>query len=200
MKIFALLFLITFCSSIRENKILISGKYDDELHLAFNPNNNIVTGYFSSATGYDESTDKPKFTCVFYLEGKLENNKVNIKTYYPLNKEGDLIAGTMNLIDSSHLSIKLPEDHGGCWNVQPFSNDSINFQLSEKQNWVEIRYVISDKSYFYSEKNESAKKRAYLIKGDLVYIERIEDSWLYCHFYGNTTTSGWIKNETLNKL
>lgn len=199
MKTILLLLTFLFCSSIQENK-LISGKYDEELHLAFNPNNNLITGYFSSATGYDESTDRPKFTCNFYLEGKLENNKVNLKTYYPLNKEDDLLPGTIKLTDNSHLSIQLSEEHGGCWNVQPLSKTPINFGLTEKHNWIEIRYITKDKSNFYSQKNDSTIRKTYLIKGDIVYIERIEDEWAYCNYYGVKTTSGWIKLESLNKI
>jgi len=200
MKTVLILLTVLFCSSIQESPKFISGKYDNELHLAFNPNNNIVTGYFNSATGYDESTDRPKFTCVFYLEGKLENNKVNIESYYPLKKEDDLILGAINLIDNSHLSIKLSEDHGGCWNVQPFSNAPINYELSEKHTWIEIRYISKEKANFYSDKNDSSMRKSYLIKGDIVYIDRIEDNWAYCNYYGVKTTTGWIKLESLNNL
>lgn len=200
MKTILFLLLIFIYPPIQEHTILVSGKYDEELHIAYNPQTSSVTGYFSSATGYDENTDKPKFTCKFYLEGKFENNKVIVKTYYPLSKSTDVISGTINVVDSSDLSIQLAEEHGGCWNVQPFSKESIGFRLTEKQHWIEIRYVLTEKSNFYSDKSEAAIRKAYLVKGDIVYIEKVEGNWAYCLFYGAKTTAGWMKVESLNKL
>ncbi len=199
MKIILILLTVIFYSSIQVTPKLVTGKYD-EFNMAFNPSTNIVTGYFNSATGYDETTNKPRFTCVFYVEGTIENNTVVVKTYHPLNVKEDLKAGTIKLVDNTHFSLQLTDDHGGCWNVQPFSKEPIAFVLNEKKNWIEIRYVIKEKSNFYTQKNDSSISKAYIIKGDLVYIERVEGDWAYCNYYGTKTTTGWMKLECLNKL
>ncbi|XZF16046.1 hypothetical protein ACTHGU_07900 [Chitinophagaceae bacterium MMS25-I14] len=200
MKSFLFLLPLLFCCTAGKSQALLSGRYD-ELNVAFNPATNIVTAYFESYTGLDEQTGNPRFSCIFYIEGKLNGKTATVTTYYPEDKNDDVIKGTLQLISSNSITIKLPEDHGGCWNVQHFADDPVSFSLSKKEKWIELRYITADKSFFHSDKNEATKRKAYAVKGNVVYIERMENGWAYCSFYGTkTTTTGWLKMETLNKL
>jgi hypothetical protein len=47
--------------------------------------------------------------------------------------------------------------------------------------------------------NEESIRKAYIIKGDLIYIDKFENDWVHAIYYGNTITEGWLKKETLNK-
>lgn len=47
---------------------LISGDYG-EVQLAYDANKNLVTGYYSSGTGWDENSSR--FFCEFYFRGKI---------------------------------------------------------------------------------------------------------------------------------
>jgi len=126
----------------------VSGSYD-ELKLAYNPANNLLTGYFESGTGDAGHGKNPQFACAFYLEGKLVNGKATIKTYSTGNHP-DTITGTLQIDRTGKITIRLPEEHGGCWNVQHFADttDPAIFVLSKKENWIEIHMVTSGKAFF----------------------------------------------------
>jgi hypothetical protein len=193
------IFIISFLiRSLWMNGQLISGEYNSEMKLAYNPTNHVITGFFESYTGYDETTGNAQFSCIFYLYGIYSGAECDIETYYPADRENDLIIGRLRIKDSTEISIKLPEEHGGCWNVAHFADDYVDFKLGEKSDWLEIRYIESDKSYFYTAKNEASKRKAYLIKGDIVYIDVSENDWVHAIYSGKTVTEGWLKKETLN--
>lgn len=179
------------------NAQIKSGKYEDVLKIAYNSENKTVTGFYENYTGIDESTGNPKFSCVFYFIGAMNSNTFEIESYYPTDIN-EKIKGTIKIIDSTTISIKLQQEHGGCWNVQNFSNEDVIFKLTENFNWKEIRFVNIDKSYFYNEAKEETKRKSYLIKGDIFYIEKIQGDWVLGAFIGKKTTKGWLKKSTLN--
>lgn len=197
--IIATLLSILLCHSIFGQQ-LIAGTYDAGLRLAFDSTNKKVTGYFEDYTGNDEQTGNPRFSCIFYLEGTMTANKFTLKTYYPTNREDDLIEGTLEVVTSRKIKIKLPKEHGGCWNVQHFADEPVAFTLEGNQNWKQIRYVAAARSYFYSDKGEDKPLKSYLVKGDFVCVEKIEGQWAYCTFVGKKTTKGWLKLAAFNRL
>ncbi len=176
-----------------------SGDYDDGLNLAYNPKNNLITGFYENYTGLDEQTNNPRFSCIFYIKAFYKKGKIELESYYPLNKEDDMIHGEMKIMNSSTIALKLQEEHGGCWNVQPFKNEFVTFSLYQNKNWIEIRFINTPKSYFYKNKTEESKQKSYLVKGDIIYIDQIEDKWIHCIYKAKKTVSGWIKIDTLNK-
>ncbi len=145
----------------------------------------------------DEETKMHKFSCIFFIEGIVTDSSFSISTYFPNDQYEDLIEGTMEIINDSTIKIKLPSEHGGCWNVMHFADEPVQFDLQEQINWKRITYVGSDISYFYKEPLESKKSKSYVLKDDLICIEKIKDSWAFCIFYGEKTTKGWIKLNTL---
>jgi hypothetical protein len=179
---------------------LMSGIYDGRLRLSFDSANKKVTGYFEEYTGSDEQTGNPRFSCVFYLEGTMTGQKFTVNTYYPTDSKDDLIQGTMEIVTNKKVKIRLPKEHGGCWNVQPFADKPVVFTLEGKQSWMQIRYVDAAKAYFYSDKGEDNRLKSYLVKGDIVCIEKIEEQWAYCTFISKKTTKGWLKLAGLNTL
>jgi hypothetical protein len=190
------LLLIAGCKQIT----LVSGYYSDNLNLAYNPANKLITGFYENHSGYDDSTQTFSFSCMFYLEGKLTDTAITVKTYYPADKENDLIEGRLVVKDEKQVSLKLPEEHGGCWNVQHLADEPVGFSLGEAKMFIEIRYIDVEKSWFFSENREDTKEKSYLIKGDIIYIDKIESGWLHCKYQGKNTVEGWIKAETVNKI
>jgi hypothetical protein len=189
-----LIFIFIFFSKISLAQLILTSGYYDELKIAYNPETKRVTGYFESYTGVNAS-----FSCVFYIDGILLNNEAKIKTYYPIDTIGDVIEGKLKILNSSTISILLPEEHGGCGNVQHFADSLVEFHLEKKIPWVEIRFVINDKAYFYSGKSESRKKKTYVVKGNILQVKRIEGEWAFCNYQGKNITQGWIKLIDLNK-
>jgi hypothetical protein len=176
---------------------LVSGEYS-ELRLAFDPESRILTGYYENYTGEDENTHNPKFSCIFYIEGKLIGGATKIKTYFP----GDTTAieGTFERADSNGVKISLPTEHGGCWNVQHFADGKVEFKLSQRMPWISIRYITKDKVHFYTGPPSSTQQSPYVVKGNVVFVQKIQNGWAYCTYYGIKETKGWIKVEDLNVL
>lgn len=177
---------------------LQSGKYDFGLNLAYNPATKLVTGFFEQYTGLDETTGNAKFSCIFYISGNYKQGEASIKTFYPLDEKDDLIEGKLKVDSAASVSIKLNDDHGGCWNVRPFKYEYSRFTLEQAKDWIEIRYATVDKVFFYSDKSESTIRKAYVVKGDVVYIDKVDGEWAHCTYYGKKVTSGWIKAAMLN--
>lgn len=192
-----ILILLLFHSAISFCQIK-SGDYGEGLTLSYNPKNNQITGFYENFTGYDEETNQSRFSCIFYIQGNLKNSKAEITTYFPLDKNDDSITGEFQIMNDGQIQIKLKDDHGGCWNVQHFKDEFVNFALEKEENWIEIRYINSAQSYFYSDKIDRSKKRAYLVKGDIVYIDMIDGNWIHCLYKGKKTTKGWMKLGSVN--
>lgn len=192
-------FLISVITSGFGQKIN-SGNYGEGLRLAFDSVTKKVTGYFENYTGWDESTNNHRFSCIFYVEGVLTGTKFNIDTYYPADKESDLIKGNIEIANSKKIEIKLPEEHGGCWNVQHFADEPAVFMLEQSQQWIQIRYVNVAKAFFYAAKSEANRLKAYIVKDDFVCVQKIEGEWAYCSYYGKRISKGWVKLTDLNIL
>ncbi|MFP9112446.1 hypothetical protein ACLI1A_00785 [Flavobacterium sp. RHBU_3] len=193
---FLIICLITtiFCYSQK----LISGSYDMDLKVAYNPDSKKITGYFESYTGDDGGT--PMFSCIFYLEGTLLTDTAKVITFYPEEKVKDTISGYIYIQDNKNITIKLNDDHGGCWNVQHFKDEPVEFSLLEKQDYIQIRFADKDKVYFYDTPSEAKRRRAYVIKGNILYVEKLENGWALCTYFGRKPVTGWIKTSDLNQL
>jgi hypothetical protein len=191
-------FLISFIFTTTFGQ-LISGDYNDGLKLCYDSTTKKVTGYFEEHTGYDEQTNSSRFSCIFYMEGIVNGKKFTINTYFPADKKDDQVTGTMELISNKSVTVLLPEDHGGCWNVQPFTKP-VDFTLDKNQPWIQVRYVNVTKAYFYSEKMDDKRMKVYLVKADVVYVEKMEEGWAYCTYFGKKVSKGWVKVSELNAL
>jgi hypothetical protein len=196
--ILATLFFLSIIN-IAFGQTITSGAYEFGLKLAFDSKTKKLTGYFENYTGWDEESKSPKFSCIFYIEGFVTKNTFQVLTYYPEYKSDDTISGQIEIVNDNTIKIKLPSEHGGCWNVQHFADEPVLFDIEEKAPWTTIKYVVKDKTYFYSEKSDAKKQKAYLVRNDFVCIDKTEAEWCYCTFYGKQTTKGWIKTGDLNK-
>lgn len=192
-------FVLLFLSNVVSGQSIASGEYDSGLKLAFDSETNKLTGYFESYTGWDDETKSPKFSCIFYLEGSVDSAKFTVRSYYPENRPEDAIGGFMEIISDSSITLQLTEEHGGCWNVQHFTDEPVLFQLTKEAGWRQINYVIAEKTFFYSEKSDDKIRNAYLVKNNFVCIDQLEDEWAHCTFFGEQVTTGWMKTADLNK-
>lgn len=197
----SILILFGFCGFTAYSQKLVSGEYGNGLKLGFDSVQNKLSGYYENYSGWDELTKAPRFACNFYFETLLKGDSLEIKTYYPGEKTNSLIKGTLKINSNNLLFIRLEEEHDGCWNVQHFADEPVNFELVKKQHWIQIRYVETAKTYFYSENSDNKKTKVYLVKNDVVCIQRIEGDWGYGTYYGDKKISnGWIRLSDLNLL
>lgn len=199
MKILITAITLFWLSNITFGQKIQSGEYDVGLKLAFDTKTNKLTGYFEDYTGFDEQTGNPKFSCIFYIQGTITGDTFSVDTYYP-NDKSDLIKGNIYIINNKTVGIKLPEEHGGCWNVQHFADEQVKFSLEKKTAWTQIRFIATPKAYLYSGKSIAKKQKSYFVKNDFVCIDKIEGTWAYCTFYFKTIRKGWIRTADLNKI
>lgn len=191
--------LVAFFVTSTLGQMIVSGDYGSGLKLSYDSANKKLTGYFEEYTGLDKQNNA-MFSCIFYIEGIATGQKIDIKTYYPKDKSSDLINGTIEFLPDNKVNIKLPKDHGGCWNVQNFADEAVTFTLFKKQPWTQIRYVSAGKTYFYGDNSGNKKLNSYLINGDFICIEKIEGLWAYCTYFGKKARKGWLMISDLNKL
>lgn len=197
-KLFTTIILL-WLKNIAVGQTLLSGAYNSGLILAYDSITKKLTGYFENYIGMDEETGNPKFSCIFYIQGTITGSQFPIETYYP-NDTSDIIKGNMQIIDNKTAGIKLDEEHGGCWNVQHFAEYNVKFTLEKQSAWTQIRYISIDKSYFHTEKSNNKKQKSYVVKNDLVFIDKIDGEWALCKYYGKIIKTGWVKTVDLNKL
>jgi hypothetical protein len=176
-----------------------SGDYGHGLKIAYNPDRRTITGFYKSYTGWNDELNVPRFSCIFYFSGRsdtfyfpIKTQTMNTSTKYVEKNQGNLN------VKENEITIKLKSEHGGCWNVTRFSQEHKKFILEKEQNWVEIRQIVADRSYFYSTPNVADQLRSYMVRGDFFFVELITDSLFYGKYIGESITQGWIKSSTTN--
>lgn len=187
---FAALLLAVPGAGRAEDAGLVSGTYDDGMMIAYDPATHIVSGYYASATG------EGKFSCAFYLTGKLAGREADVSTYYPGESVSDLIKGRLVVEDDKSLRIVLPSEHGGCWNVQHFADERqpAEFSLATAHPWTSVIVVLSDRAYFFDAPRAAQHRKAYVVKGDALGVRAFQFGWYYVDFVSDgKTVSGWIR-------
>lgn len=195
---FIFCFLLIFAIADNVFASPIPGDYGTLL-IAVNKEKTTFSGYYENYTGWDESVGAPRFSCIFYLKGKLNSgNRFRIKTWFPADHDPEYtIAGVLKLSkDKKTLSIKLKQEHGGCWNVETFAGEEApQFKLVKQANWIDIRVVSSKKAFLYAKPGKKYKRKAYVVKGDALKIHNTEPGWLHVEYSNKAgkITRGWLK-------
>ncbi|WP_298546348.1 hypothetical protein [uncultured Aquimarina sp.] len=60
--------------------------------------------------------------------------------------------------------------------------------------------VTIDKTFFHTEMSEASKRKAFLVKGDIAYLEEINDDWAKVYYDGNVVSGGYIKRSDIDIL
>jgi hypothetical protein len=176
---------------------LTSGIYSNGLCVAYDSAHQILTGYFEGEAGFDEQTQQPLFSCVFYFEGHGIDSLISIKSYYPFEEKPDTILGNIKIKNAQTFEMKLEEEHGGCWNVSHFAEQANEFKLEENRNWKWISYIIYPDATIYDEPSDKKTVIQKIKKPIVVFVEAIKGDWCFIHFDSKPTTQGWIKKRSL---
>jgi hypothetical protein len=170
---------------------IVSGAYADAMLIGYDPATGVVSGYFDMERG-----EQPSFSCIFYLKGTLAGGAAAIETYFPETPADDLIRGQLKLKDATHFQVQLPTDHGGCMNVESFTDKDMpaTFDLQAAHPWTGVAVVSRDKTHLFDTPAAAAPRKAYLVKGDGVGVRSSRPGWLQVDYVGgDKTVSGWIK-------
>lgn len=60
--------------------------------------------------------------------------------------------------------------------------------------------AVSDRAYFFSQPNESARTDRYCERGEVVSVSKTYGVWWYATFYSSRVTSGWINKRDYRKI
>ncbi len=172
-----------------------------EFSIAIDNKTKVITGYYNAFVGFDNPSDGPQFSCIYFLKGKaIGKQPYEIVTWFPGNSNLEApIKGHIKFTASKEkhfVTIKLQEDHGGCWNVQQFASDGgAELELDRIGNWKAIRIVSAKRAYFHSAAKPAARQKAYVTEGDPLRVFTGKSGWLYAEYLnadGNKTL-GWLK-------
>ena len=194
----SLLLLITVFTINLSYGQIISGNYSGygTLDLAFDKQNQRLTGNYQFYSGFNLKTGIPRFTCNFYFDGILVNNNAIIKAYCPLGK--DTVSGELT-ISGKEITFRLTKELNGCWNAEYLVNKPTAFTLDEPETWIAVKHITADKAFFYSTPDNNSKTKAYILKGDIVFVDSIKSNWIHCTYYGEKkNTIGWINTNVVN--
>jgi hypothetical protein len=75
--------------------------------------------------------------------------------------------------------------------------------LDNLENWKRIFFVQTEKAYFHEQPNDDTQKKSYLVSGDAVYVDKVQDKWAFAKYINATTDAtaeGWINLENLMNL
>lgn len=170
---------------------LKSGIYDGQLQIGLDPASQVVTGYFSSATGGGQ------FTCQFLFSGKLEENGAAIVTSDIRNSPEEPIPGRLEA-SGNRVTLRLSKDPGGCWNVQHFADkaDPAMFELAASKAWLALRQVAAKKAFFRDRPDDAARRHSYVVRGDAVAILQRSGNWVQVEYQSiDKPVTGWIRSD-----
>jgi hypothetical protein len=173
---------------------LIAGPYSNVLMIGRDPASGLISGYFSMTYA-----GPPAMSCIFYIKGTPVGAKATVETYDVDDPQGDMIVGTLTVTSNHTLTLSLPSDHGGCGNVQSFTDSPApDFDLDTPMPWTSVRVVKAKKAYFYASAGAATHERAYLVNGDGLGVRASQKGWLQVDYTaGDKPMSGWVREEDL---
>ncbi len=65
-----------------------------------------------------------------------------------------------------------------------------DFKIQEQSKKIK---VITNKTFFHTEMSEASKRKAFLVQGDIAYLEEIHDDWVKVYYDGKIVSGGYIK-------
>ncbi|MCS6873608.1 MAG: hypothetical protein RML33_01865 [Acidobacteriota bacterium] len=164
-------------------------------------NDRIITGYYENYRGELIEGGAPQFSCAFYLEGELKDDKYEIKVVYPdIDYKIEGFIEFTRFEDKPAVFMKLNEDPPGCANVEPKSFvEGVFLTANQKGTWREIRLVRKDKTFFYKNPDSRARTKTYVIKHDPVRLFEIKDGWtkVEVETRKGKKIDGWVRLEDL---
>jgi hypothetical protein len=176
----------------------VSGFYPPLL-IGIDPGTGLLTGFFESHTGWDETLKAPRFHCVFYVHGRYADGAYQVQTWYPGTP--GVIPGTITFSYANRqwrLHMTLTDTHGGCWNVYPFDTQQGNtFTRETPGAWLAIRLVSAPRAYFHRQPEARTKRQAYVVRYDVVRLFDSKDGWVEAAYGTDKTTRGWLREQDL---
>ncbi len=181
------LLMVAFSSSATT---LQSGVYEGLL-LAVSPAGEI-TGYYS-----ESADDSVKRTCTFFLQGHVSDQQPETITSWSSSVlAGHIAANNMGVT----LAIPDGQNHAGCMSVlMPEIATGLKLDRTQQTHWQTLMQISSPRAYLSSTPDAATRRKAWIVKGDVVGVIQTQGDWSEVEYIGNSgkTTRGWVNsNET----
>jgi len=163
---------------------LQAGVYENLL-LAVSPDGRFW-GYYHEEQG--EGVTK---SCSFFLTGEHALAPSAIKTWVKQASPGEVHAGENALT----LIAPAATDYPGCGLVLPpqIAGEGLEYSLLKARPWIELRTAQADKVWFFSDAELQKKRKAYVVKGDVLGVVTVNGGALQVEYaHEGKTTAGWI--------
>jgi hypothetical protein len=174
---------------------LHSGIYEG-LELAVSPDSKI-TGFFV------ESHDVSK--CKIFFNGVIKKNGQAETISWSLNKTSSGSLKQQN--NDIYITIADGQSYPGCGNVLSpdiETETGMPFSLLKSEKWLELVVINDNKVYLYTSPSENSPHHAYVLKDDVVAIDKYGKEWSLVTYInpegGLKQSSGWIKNSQYKEL
>lgn len=176
--------------------------------IAKNPSHKIITGYVAALRTSPGRTDE----CKFIFRGQLANNEMADLLIadasisgLTADSQGAFSNGTfMRRGEINTLAVNQAGIPGDCAWILGFigeptviekgSRFEILFNPEEVGTWLGVNVVRTKRAYFHDQPRAESKGKAFLVKGDIVYIYDERSDWFYVKYQrGKKETIGWIR-------
>jgi hypothetical protein len=161
-----------------------------------------VRGLFSEGRIGNGDEDAPQFSCIFFLEGALENARADVETWFPV--EPARIPGKLDL--GPEPSLELAENHGGCLMT---SGDMATepYRLPEDERhpeWIGVGLVTAPRAVLRREATDDPDRtRPYLVAFDAFAVLEQRVGWVRVAFRkaDGAAATGWLRaDETSTRV
>lgn len=172
---------------------LQSGVYEGLL-LAVSSSGNI-TGYYS-----ESAEDNVKRTCAFSLVGHASAQQPDaITSWSSAVLPGHISTNAMGVT----LTIPDGQTHAGCINVlQPEIDTGLELETTQQTHWQTLVQAVSPRVYLSSTPDAATRRKAWIVKGDVVGVIRTQAGWTEIEFVSGAgkTTHGWVNSNEVQTL
>ena len=172
---------------------LQSGVYEG-LMLAISPAGHITGYYAESAEG------GVKRTCSFSLSGQVSALETNSITSWSTSVLPGQISASA---DGVKLTIPDGQTHAGCINVLvPEINTGLELETTQETHWQALAQVNAERVYLSSTADVGTRRKAWIVKGDVVGVLQTQAGWTHIEFVSGTgkTIRGWVNSKEIQPL
>lgn len=182
-----------------------SGKTDrwDNPFIAYgyNPVSKITTGYLAALRTAPGRTDACKL--VFKKNANSDDFLVRYIGEGGASGERGQLRHLVSSTEQGVLNLKFSKNEldGDCDWILPFVVESedrdevmVAIEIPNIGNWIAVYAINSKKARFYSEPDNSSSQKAFLVKGDIIYVYEERPDWYFVKYNeGKVKTEGWIR-------
>lgn len=187
--------LLCLLSNVALGAPLSSGRFDQGLNLAINPDGGLLTADLSLADYNAEPS------CHLYLFGEPSSDRQYLLTAVGVDAtklhQGRLIGAP----DGSSVSIQLNTVPAQCQAVAGSLKHGKTMQRVAATTWHGIRWVAGERAYFHQEAHESTRRKAYVVRGDALAYTKETAAFVDAEYLKpGSTTRGWVSWADLQPL